>query len=118
MYSIAELSSSLRDHLLTACLARTSRPVLYLDADMLVLAPLTDIGQMADRYGIVLTAHATVPLAYKSGGFGPEQAFLRAGVFNGGFLAVSPAAKDFLRWRAERTARDCVHALDHELILD
>lgn len=117
LYETAALASSLRGPLLAACLARMSDAVLYLDADMLVLGPLTDIGPLALRHGVVLTPHSTVPLRFTPGGFGPEQAFLQAGVFNGGFLAVSLAAADFLRWRDERVARDCVVAVDRSIVL-
>lgn len=117
MYEAAALASALRGPLLTACLARTGGAVLYLDADMLAFGPLTDIGPLALRHGIVLTPHSTLPLRFVPGGFGPEQAFLQAGVFNGGFLAVSPAAADFLKWRDERVARDCVVATDRYIVL-
>jgi hypothetical protein len=117
MYDTTALASSLRGALLAACLARTGDAVLYLDADMLALGPLTDIGPLALRHGIVLTPHSTVPLRFIPGGFGPEQAFLQAGVFNGGFLALSPAAADFLTWRDERVARDCVVATDRYIVL-
>jgi hypothetical protein len=56
-----------------------------------------------------------VPLPFEPGGFGAEQEFLRAGVFNGGCLALSPAATDFLKWRDERAARDAVVAPERHL---
>jgi hypothetical protein len=117
LYDTAALLSSLRSPLLAGCLARGSGPVLYLDADMLVLGSLADVGELIARHGIVLTPHATVPLPFRAGGYGPEQTFLRAGVFNGGFLGVSPAAVDFLAWRDERVARDCVVAFDRGIFL-
>jgi hypothetical protein len=51
-------------------------------------------------------------LPFEAGGLGPEQTFIRAGIFNGGLLAVSDAAGDFLDWWDERSARDCVWELD------
>jgi hypothetical protein len=117
MYETAALASSLRGPLLAACLARTGDAIVYLDADMIALGPLTDVGALALRHGIVLTPHSTVPLRFRPGGFGPEQAFLQAGVFNGGFLAVSPAAADFLKWRDERVARDCVFEPERSIVM-
>ena len=80
MYDTAALASSLRGPLLEACLARNEGPVLYLDADMLVLAPLDDVEALAQRHGIVLTPHSAVPLPFQPNGFGPEQGFLHSGV--------------------------------------
>jgi hypothetical protein len=64
LYDIAGLASSLRGALLERCLARTGDPVCYLDADMLVLAPLDDIAPLVARHGIVLTR--TRPCRYRS----------------------------------------------------
>ena len=116
LYDVTELASSLRGPLIAGLLARSGGPVLYLDADMLVLASLADIEALALRHGIVLTPHAAVPLPYEPGGFGPEQQFMRASVFNGGFLAVSPAAADFLTWRDQRAARDALVAPERQLV--
>jgi len=117
MYERQALASSLKATLLAACLARTGGPVLLLDADMLAFAPLDDLGELAMRHGILLTPHTAVPMRFKAGGFGPEQAFLRAGVFNGGFVGVSAKASEFLRWWSERCARDCVLAFDRGICL-
>lgn len=116
LYEIEALSSSLRGPLLEGCLRRSGGTAVYLDADMLVLGSLADIGPLAERHGIVLTPHSTVPSRFKPDGFGAEQAFLQAGVFNGGFLAVSTSAAEFLRWRDERVSRDCVVAFDRYIL--
>jgi hypothetical protein len=117
MYDVPALSSSLRGKLIAACLGLAGGPVLYLDADMLVLGSLNDIEVLAEHHGIVLTPHCCVPLRFRPGSWGPEQAFLQAGVFNGGCLAVSSAAMQFLTWRDERAARDCVIEPQRELYL-
>jgi hypothetical protein len=117
LYERQALVSSLKGVLLAACLARTGGPVLFLDADMLALGSLDDLGTMTMRHGILLTPHASVPLRFAAGGLGPEQTFLRFGVFNGGFVGVSQAAGEFLRWWNERCARDCVWAPDRGIAL-
>jgi hypothetical protein len=117
MYESQALASSLKSTLLGGCLARTGGPVLLMDADMLVLGSLDDLGELATRHQILLTPHATVPLRFEAGGFGPEQAFLLFGVFNGGFVGVSDGADEFLRWWQERCARDCVVEPDRGIVM-
>lgn len=112
MNALHELISSLKPSLVGAAIERSREPVVLLDADMLVLGPLDDVFELAARHAIVLSPHATVPLPFEPGGLGPEQTFIRAGVFNGGFLGLSRAARDFVRWWHERSARDCVYDLD------
>jgi hypothetical protein len=108
MYDRHWLLSSLKPRLLMSAVERSPEPLLYLDADMLAFGALEDVFEVAARHGIVLSPHATVPLPFERGGYGPEQLFIRAGVFNGGFLGVSPASRGFLSWWDERCARDCV----------
>jgi hypothetical protein len=115
LYVAAELLSSLRGPLMEGCLARTDGPVIYLDVDMIVLGPLTDLCELTARNDILLSPHSTVPLPYVPGGNGPEQNFMQCGVFNGALLGVSQSAMDFLRWRDERVARDCIMAFDRGL---
>jgi hypothetical protein len=117
MYEVQALVSSLKPRLLAAVVARANAPAVFIDADMQVFAALDDIDRLADRFGIVLTPHSCVAWPFKPGGLGPEQAFLMAGACNGGFVAVSPAVADFLRWWDERCARDCVVASDRGLTL-
>jgi hypothetical protein len=107
MYDQHALISSLKPRLLMSAVERSTEPVLFLDADMLAFGRLEDVFELAARHGIVLSPHAAVMLPFEPGGYGPEQLFIRAGVFNGGFLGVSPASREFLHWWDERCARDC-----------
>jgi hypothetical protein len=108
MYDAQALISSLKPRLLMSVVERSTEPVLFLDADMLAFGRLEDVFELAARHGIVLSPHATVTLPFEPGGYGPEQLFIRAGVFNGGFLGVSPAGREFLSWWDERCARECL----------
>ncbi|HEX2447992.1 MAG TPA: hypothetical protein VHK26_07385 [Methyloceanibacter sp.] len=115
MYDAQSLASSIKGTLLAACLERTGGPALLLDADTLVLGALDDLCELTARHAILLTPHASVPLQFAAGEMGLEQSFLRAGIFNGGFVGVSRGADAFLRWWSERCARDCIHAPDRGL---
>ena len=112
MYGPQPLCSSLNARVLMGALERSDGPVAFVDADTLALGPLDDVFELAARHTIVVTPHATIPLPFEPGGIGPEQAFIRAGIFNAGFVAVSRAATDFLRWWDERSSRDSVWELD------
>ena len=116
MYDRQALVSSLKPRVLAGAIERSSGPVVLLDADMLALGALEDVFDLAARHAIVLSPHATTPMPFEPGGYGPEQTFLRAGVFNGGFLGISAAAGEFLEWWDERCALDCVWDLDRGIL--
>jgi hypothetical protein len=119
MYSPQGLVSSLKGIVLRAVLADARAAVALLDVDMFALDAIDDVLELAERHSLVLTPHASVPLPFHRGEreLGAEQTFIRAGVFNGGFLAAADGAEPFLEWWVERCARDCVHDPDQGLVL-
>ena len=104
LFDVQGVISSLRAPLLASLL---DGPVLLLDADMLVLAPLDDLWALAEAEGILLSPHALDPMPGGPGDWREEE-LLRSGTFNGGFLGVGPGAGPFLAWLADRARRDCV----------
>ncbi len=79
--------------------------VLYLDSDILVLAPFDDLLESVD-HSVVLTPHTTRPSpgGWDRGGFPVEEIVLRSGLYNGGFVAVDrnePSVR-FLGWWKRR----------------
>ena len=75
---------------------------MYLDPDIEVFAPLTDLFELAERHQIVLTPHMTEP-THRGDAYLPEELIFQSGQFNLGFIAVSTAARPFLDYWSERT---------------
>lgn len=106
IYSVLELSTAVKPWLLRTLLDRGFSDVTYFDPDILVLAPLDDVSELARRHGIVLTPHLTDPIPVDDRMIG-EREVRMAGAFNLGFIAVSRDADPFLDWWCERLARGC-----------
>ncbi len=117
LYTPQELISSLKPLLMRHLVTRHGTPAVLLDADCLVLGDLAALTEPATRHAVVLTPHRSVPAAHTPGGYGPEQDFLRSGVFNGGVLACGPGSAPFLDWWAPRTARDSIVDADQALTM-
>lgn len=117
IYDVVELATAVKPTLLRTLVTQTGEPVAYLDPDIIVFEPLTEIERRAREHEIVLTPHTSVPLP-DDGKRPHEAAFLEAGVFNLGFIAVSPAAVPFLDWWAGRLARECRVAIAEGIFVD
>lgn len=101
-YDVTELSTALKPTLIEALLDRGAGSVMYLDPDIEVFAPLDDLFEAAADHDIVLTPHVLAPVP-RDGLLVDEEAFLRAGQFNLGFIAVGAGGRPFLRYWGERT---------------
>jgi hypothetical protein len=79
--------------------------VVYLDSDIEVYAPLSQIAEVLDRHPGLLSPHCLGP----SGERRRERMLERSGAFNGGFFAVAdaPVGRAFLDWWCQRLAYDC-----------
>jgi hypothetical protein len=107
LYSDQELACSLKPPLMATLLREGGEPVVYLDSDILMIAALDEVIDLAERHAVVLTPHRTRPLQWSPGG-NEEEVHIRAGVFNAGLLAVGRHGGPFLDWWEERTRRDIV----------
>ncbi|HVC25244.1 MAG TPA: glycosyltransferase [Acidimicrobiales bacterium] len=107
IYDVMELSTATKPWLLQTMLDAGDGPVLYLDPDIAVYAPLDDLAERAARDSIVLTPHVTAPLP-RDDKTTSESEILASGMFNLGFIAVSDSAGPFLRFWKERLRRECV----------
>jgi hypothetical protein len=99
---------------LASYLLQDSDSAVLLDADVEIIAPLDDLWELAARHGVLLVPHSLDPLDGVPGAW-PEEAFLRAGTFSAGLLAVGTPAGGFLDWWDERGRRDCVLDLSRGL---
>jgi hypothetical protein len=104
-YDILELSTAIKPRLLRRLIEESRRPVIYLDPDIKVFNTLEEAVRLARDRSIVLTPHTIAPYP-RDGRNVDELNILAAGVYNLGFIGVSPARLDFLDWWWERTRRD------------
>ena len=107
VYDVMELATAVKPWLLQTLLDSGGGPVLYLDPDIAVYAPLDDLAAHAEREAIVLTPHVSAPLP-RDGKTTAESEILASGMFNLGFVGVSRAAQPFLEFWKERLRRECV----------
>ena len=96
-----EFCTSLKPYVLTFLLQKGFRTVTFLDPDIEVFSKLDSGIEIAASVGIALTPHRLTPAQPKSAYFN-EIDFLQYGVFNLGYISVSPLAHQMLDWWRER----------------
>jgi hypothetical protein len=117
IYDAFELANALKPWLLLHLLRRGEEAVVYLDSDIEVFHPITDLGDLAVAHGILLTPHTTraIPRDRRS----PEEKdILQTGMYNGGCIVVGAKATEFLDWWGERLRRDCLDERERGLFVD
>jgi len=117
IYDVVELSTALKPWAFRHLFDRFREPVLYLDPDIQVFAPLHDIGELAAQHGIVLNPHTTEPLP-RDHRRPSELDLLLAGTYNLGFLGAGPESGAFLDWWSERLRRDCINSIEEGYFVD
>ena len=117
MYTTLELATAVKPSFLRTILEQFGGEALYLDPDMLVLAPLHDVFNRIRESSIALTPHLTHPLE-PDGRIPNETAVLQAGIFNLGFIGVSEDAGEFLDWWSRRLSRECLVDIEHARFVD
>ncbi|HZU79854.1 MAG TPA: glycosyltransferase, partial [Acidimicrobiales bacterium] len=108
-YDVTELSTAVKPTLLSVLMRKFGeRRVLYIDPDIWVVRPLTEVARALEDHEIVLTPHLSGPIP--DDGLAPsEQDILIAGAYNLGFLALAdgPQSRALLDWWAERLRDLC-----------
>jgi len=117
IYDVMELSTALKPWLVRTLLDRDPSPVVYLDPDVHVYAPLDDAWTLAAEQGIVLTPHNLTPLPL-DGREPSELTMLVSGIYNLGFIGLGERARPFLDWWADRLARNGLNAQPDGMFVD
>ena len=110
IYNVLELSTAVKPWLLRWMLANDPQGgAVYLDPDMRVYAPLTEMFGAVRDHGLVLNPHNTEPMP-RDGRKPNEQDILIAGSYNLGFIGIgsSEFADSMLDWWGVRLERDCI----------
>jgi len=117
IYDVMELATAVKPFFLRFLLDRGADAVMFLDPDIEVFAPLDELGRLAHTHAIVLIPHMLRPIPLD--GRKPTQADLAtSGVYNLGFIAVSPETGSFLEWWGACLRRDCLVAPEEQLFVD
>jgi glycosyltransferase involved in cell wall biosynthesis len=115
-YNVTEFATSVKPYVLRH-LVDQADCVLYLDPDIFVYAPLDPLIDATIAAGWSVTPHCLAPIVRN--GSGPtEQEIMAAGVYNLGYIGVTPRAVPFLEWWAERLRRDSVIDPSNQLFTD
>lgn len=110
LYDVLELSTAVKPWLLKHLLReRGIERVAYLDPDIRIFDPLTEVDSLLHDNQLVVTPHATEPMP-RDGRKPSEVEILTSGVYNLGFIGMARGAETdhLLEWWAERLERDCV----------
>lgn len=103
-YTCREIAIAAKPFLLAHALERDFTSVLFLDADLWIVAGLEELFRQVGAHAITLTPHRLQPGATAA----EEIRLLRSGTFNGGVVGVSSAlSRRFLDWWSARVHADC-----------
>ncbi len=109
-YDIMEFNTAIKPFIFLNLLERGFARVLYFDPDIMLFRRLGDILATLDRgASFVLTPHLCKPPG--PGAPRTEIDVMRTGIYNLGFLGVSPhrETEPILRWWARKLRHDCVN---------
>ena len=94
--------------------------VVYLDPDIAVFSPLSEIETLLGAHGGLLTPHLLKPESARAAIVDNELSTLRTGIFNLGFLAITTRGQgaDFAAWWADRLLDFCHDDISRGLFVD
>ncbi len=119
-YTVMEFNTAIKaDCFLDLLTRRDFDAAIYLDPDIQVFAPLSEVSAaLGTGASAVLTPHLLEPLP--AGAHPGEAEILKSGVFNLGFAAFAntPESLAFIRWWAGKLHTDCYSAPEKGLFVD
>jgi hypothetical protein len=116
-FDVIEFSTNVKPHCLSLLLDQY-QTAMYIDPDMVVFDRLDPVHEALQDHAIVVTPASMTPVL---DGHRPDDIeFLRVGVFNLGFVAVSRTdeARRFLRWWSDRCLSDGFHETQSGVFVD
>ncbi len=118
-YTPFELSCALKPFVISDMLARGYDEIAYLDGDMAIYGPLSEVFNALERDSIVLTPHLLKPLP-ADGKRPDETAFLISGTYNAGFFAVrnDENTRSFVSWWKQMCSRNSYVDLASSIFVD
>lgn len=109
-HALIELATAIKPFVLKKLLARDDcAAAIYLDPDIAVMSPMTDVADALKSTDIVLTPHMTSPEQTVPGIVANEISTMQHGIYNLGFIGVAARAEGraFAQWWSDRTYRYC-----------
>ena len=120
-HDLVELCTAVKGFALQLLLAREDcDQVIYLDPDILVLAPFDGLLKNFENASILLTTHQSEPETTYETVRDNELLTLQHGIFNLGFLGVrnSPVGRRFAQWWTDRLRDFCFDDIPIGLFVD
>ena len=117
IYDVMEFSTAVKPFLLRTLLHRGAEVAAYFDPDIYVYDRLDALFDAATSHGICLTPHTIHPYP-DDDLLVSERMVMWAGIFNLGFIAVSPAADDVVAWWARKLETDAISDPQNALFTD
>ena len=118
-YDVLEFNTALKPFMIRKLLSSGYDTVLYFDPDIEIFRPLRSImNALKSGASFVLTPHICKPSEKAT--FPDDVAFMRAGIFNLGFLGVGAGeeADRLLRWWSRRVEYQCINDQASGLFVD
>ncbi|MFA5521074.1 MAG: hypothetical protein WCY98_02585 [Castellaniella sp.] len=118
-YDITEFNTSVKPFVFNALFDQGAGAAIYLDPDICLYAPLTNLWDVLEGHDAVVTPHITEPLP-DDGCVPTNENMARCGQYNFGFvgLANQPDARRFVTWWAERLVDHCIFHPHHFYFVD
>jgi len=119
-YNIVELNTCVKPRVIEYLFGeKKMEKVLYLDPDICVYGPLTDLYTALDTADILLTPHIYTPIPI-DGKKPAEHTFLNYGIYNLGFIGLSnrEEAQRFVSWWKEHTYKEGYIAAEQGIFVD
>jgi len=117
-YTLLEANTAVKPWVFSWLFDQGYDAVIYLDPDIKVYSPLTQVLPKLQEHPILLTPHITRP--YADTYYPDETHIRRSGIYNLGFAAMrnSSVAREALAWWQKKLTRLCLVALNDGIFVD